>query len=299
MINYSIIIPHKNIPHLLERCLASIPRRDDIEIIVVDDNSDPDIVEFDNFPGIKDKYVKVIFDKNENGRKGAGYARNLGLEVANGKWLVFADADDYFTDCFENALDKCKDNDSDIIIFKVNAEFDINRPHIKRDKDWNNMWELLNLTKNREYAMNFAGPIAKFIKQELIVENRIRFQEVFHSNDVMFSAYIGAFSKKVETYNLSIYCITVRDGSLTSRDTVESLKIRFNVACDFYLFRKSLGYSNGKINPDYLLRMKRVNFFVFLILSFKYIQLCGLKKYLSIFEWYRNSKKNIKQVLIK
>jgi glycosyltransferase involved in cell wall biosynthesis len=40
MINYSFIIPHHNSPKLLERCLNSIPQRDDIEIIVVDDNSD-------------------------------------------------------------------------------------------------------------------------------------------------------------------------------------------------------------------------------------------------------------------
>lgn len=39
MINYSIIIPHKNISSLLRRCLDSIPERDDLEIIVVDDNS--------------------------------------------------------------------------------------------------------------------------------------------------------------------------------------------------------------------------------------------------------------------
>ena len=36
-INFSIIIPTKNIPDLLQRCLESIPQRSDIEIIVVDD----------------------------------------------------------------------------------------------------------------------------------------------------------------------------------------------------------------------------------------------------------------------
>ena len=41
---YSIIIPHKNIPELLIRCLNSIPDREDIQIIVIDDNStDADI----------------------------------------------------------------------------------------------------------------------------------------------------------------------------------------------------------------------------------------------------------------
>ena len=49
--NYSIIIPHKNIPQLLKRCLDSIPQRDDVQIIVVDDNSSSDIVDFANFPG--------------------------------------------------------------------------------------------------------------------------------------------------------------------------------------------------------------------------------------------------------
>ena len=47
MINFSFIIPHKNTPDLLQKCLDSIPRRDDVQIIVVDDNSDADKVDFD------------------------------------------------------------------------------------------------------------------------------------------------------------------------------------------------------------------------------------------------------------
>ena len=59
MINYSIIIPHKNIPNLLQRCLDSIPNREDVQIIVVDDNSDPNIVDFDKFPGLNRSNVEV------------------------------------------------------------------------------------------------------------------------------------------------------------------------------------------------------------------------------------------------
>ena len=93
MINYSIIIPHKNIPKLLQRCLNSIPQRDDLEIIVVDDNSDPSIVDFGQFPGAGRSDVSFFFDKSG---KGAGRARNIGLQHAQGKWLLFADADDFF-----------------------------------------------------------------------------------------------------------------------------------------------------------------------------------------------------------
>ena len=39
-VHLSIVIPHKNIPELLARCLRSIPERDDIQVIVVDDCSD-------------------------------------------------------------------------------------------------------------------------------------------------------------------------------------------------------------------------------------------------------------------
>ena len=34
-INYSFIIPHRNVPHLLQRCIDSIPKRDDIQIIIL------------------------------------------------------------------------------------------------------------------------------------------------------------------------------------------------------------------------------------------------------------------------
>ena len=44
--HYSIIIPHKNTPRLLERCLYSIPTWDEIQIIIIDDNSNSESVDF-------------------------------------------------------------------------------------------------------------------------------------------------------------------------------------------------------------------------------------------------------------
>ena len=43
--HYSIIIPHKNTPRLLERCLCSIPTWDEIQIIIIDDNSNSESVD--------------------------------------------------------------------------------------------------------------------------------------------------------------------------------------------------------------------------------------------------------------
>ena len=64
---YNIIIPHKNTPKLLKRCLDSIPQRDDLHIIVVDDNSDPNKVDFEHFPGLDRDDVEVFFTKEGKG----------------------------------------------------------------------------------------------------------------------------------------------------------------------------------------------------------------------------------------
>ena len=54
--NYTIIIPHKNTPDLLQKCLGSIPERDDAEVIVIDDDSDKDIVDISRL----NLYAKTI-----------------------------------------------------------------------------------------------------------------------------------------------------------------------------------------------------------------------------------------------
>ena len=80
MFNFSIIIPHKNIPSLLRRCINSIPNRSDLEIIVVDDNSDDNVV--DDLKTINHENLQIIYT-TEN--KGAGFARNVGLAHSSGK----------------------------------------------------------------------------------------------------------------------------------------------------------------------------------------------------------------------
>ena len=61
------------------RCVASIPKRNDLQIVVVDDISDTSIVDFDNFPIKNDDHTVVVFDKSG---KGTGRARNIGMENA-------------------------------------------------------------------------------------------------------------------------------------------------------------------------------------------------------------------------
>ena len=115
---FSVIIPHHNIPQLLQRCLDSIPDTPEVQVIVVDDNSSDVKVDFEHFPGLERKNTTCIFDK-EGG--GAGHARNIGLSQADGKWLVFADADDFFAADAFDILDRHKDAPQDVILFKADS----------------------------------------------------------------------------------------------------------------------------------------------------------------------------------
>ena len=101
--NYTIIIPHYKIIDLLGRALNSIPDREDIQILVVDDNSGIEKCKFEKLNNFQKANCKFIFTYKSGG---AGYVRNEGLTRALGKWLLFLDADDFFEKNAFNIFDE-------------------------------------------------------------------------------------------------------------------------------------------------------------------------------------------------
>lgn len=225
-INYSIIIPHKNATDLLQRCLNSIPRREDIQIIIIDDSSDSDKVIFDNFPGSNDNQIEIIFSKE---KKGAGYARNIGLSRAAGKWLLFADADDYFTYDFIQVIDKYKDTDYDLIYFGILGIDSKTRKENHIGKYYNKL--MLNAVKNNKYdkyKYSNWNPWGKMILSSLVKENSILFDETKAANDKMFSLKTACFSKNTFITKEKIYVYETREGSLITNN---SLELHFDRLC--------------------------------------------------------------------
>ena len=110
--NYTTIIPHHNLPHLLYRCLSSIPNRNDIQTIVIDDKSDEQYIQ--DLKEIESQFVNVSFYYLSE-CSGAGKARNIGLKKALGKYILFADSDDFFNYCIHDILNEYKGEDADII----------------------------------------------------------------------------------------------------------------------------------------------------------------------------------------
>lgn len=280
MINYSIIIPHKNLPDLLTRCLASIPDRDDVQIIVVDDNSDPSIVDFSNFPVHAKNNVQLIFDKSG---LGAGHARNIGLQLALGKWLVFADCDDFFDKVlFSEQLDAFISSDCDLVFFKinyVNSETLVPAAHEHRV---NQVFDFATKTNDFNYIrFGRNAPWAKFVRRELVLENKISFQETQWSNDAWFSTQVALLAKNAQYIDARIYNYTYRENSLIKATSAEALLCRFEVAlkCEGLLLQRGFGKYRLKHAEYWYFKLLQTSLRLTVRSSKKLIKTFGLKSY--------------------
>lgn len=262
MINYSIIIPHRNIPKLLQRCLDYIPYRDDVQIIVVDDNSDPQVVDFDNFPGMNIPNVEVYFTKEG---KGAGYARNVGIEHVKGKWVFFADADDYFSKAFLSTIDTLKESKHDLIYFGSRCVDAITKEIHERDRKYTELMKEALAGNEDKYKYTAYVPLAKMIRSDLIRNNSILFDETVVANDMMGSIRMAYCSKSTGFDERCIYIREAREGSLMSKQSIQYLVCRFNVWLRVNDFLTDIGFSKYHINliPILLKILFRGNFNVF------------------------------------
>lgn len=217
-VKYTIIVPHKNCPQLLQRLLDSIPLRPDMQVIVIDDNSDASIVDFINFPGINRNDVELIFSKELN--RGAGYARNLGLHKAQGSWILFADSDDYYENNAFDVLDECLSSNLDVLYFGA----------------YSRSSETLELSSNRrvfsnECVINYksndsisdlkirywnSAPWNKVVNHQLIIKHNLQFEELKMNNDVFFALSVGLHAKEYKVLRKNLYNFTFRSNSIST-----------------------------------------------------------------------------------
>lgn len=162
----SVIIPVYNVEKYLERCLKSVLNQTmkEIEVILVDDGSP------DNCPNICDKYalnderVKVIHKENA----GLGFARNSGLSIATGEYIIFVDSDDYVTeDMCEKLYAAAQKYNADIVYGGIIRKNNLTDEHIelswvKEDVVWKD-------GEVKDFLLNLIGTEPKE-KRDIITE---------------------------------------------------------------------------------------------------------------------------------
>ena len=127
----TIVIPVYNTKQYLVKCVESITNQTykNLEILLVDDGSTDGSAEVCDKLAKTDARIKVIH--KENG--GAGTARNLGIDIASGKYIMFLDSDDWLDIyAIENVVQHAEENDIDVVRFGYVRDFG-NKQLIKKN----------------------------------------------------------------------------------------------------------------------------------------------------------------------
>lgn len=113
---FSIIVPVYNVKQYLEKCIESVLSQSfgDFECILIDDGSKDGSSELCDKLAAQDSRIHVVHKENE----GVAVARNTGIRMAAGDFLMFLDSDDTLSvGLLESCAQKLKQTGSDILVF--------------------------------------------------------------------------------------------------------------------------------------------------------------------------------------
>lgn len=223
----SIIIPVYNVELYLDKCLQSVVNQTyrNIEIILIDDGaSDNSGIICDRWQK-KDSRIKVIHKTNG----GLSSARNVGIEQANGEYLMFIDSDDIVSEELCRVLiEMMKNNDADISICNAKHIFDDNVSFKSTGKlhfyDCNEA--ICELWYQKSFLPSAWG---KLYKRELF--KNIRFTEgiIFEDIDIMHELFYQC--DKIIYGEMELYGYVHHENSITTKKYSKKDNVILNI-CD-------------------------------------------------------------------
>lgn len=188
-VKISVIIPVCNAESYLRECLDSLLMQTfkDFEIICVDDGST------DTSLGILDEYVTknshLLVLRQQN--HGAGVARNKGLEVARGEYVIFLDADDFFApDLLEKLYAQAVCSEADIVICNGRA-YNTSSGQYKNVANYLRtslvkgmpVFSRLDLPE-QIFTVTNPVPWNKLFRRSFLLREQLRFQPLQNCNDL-------------------------------------------------------------------------------------------------------------------
>lgn len=199
----SIVIPLYNSERFIERCLLSVINQtyDNIEVVIIDDGST------DNGKSIVLKYKKnnsrIFLYSQKNG--GPGCARNKGIEVSKGDFIIFIDADDYISENLVHSLYKVYKDDT-LCFVRTNLT-----KTIYKESNHNFINDYIHTRKGIPY-----GCLGKLYNSSIIKANNIRFNDKIKCDeDLFFNIDYFKFIKEGKYVRDACYYVTIHNDSLT------------------------------------------------------------------------------------
>jgi glycosyltransferase involved in cell wall biosynthesis len=250
--------------------------KSDIEVFVIDDKSTKNKKKYQDLQENKD-FIFVTFLENTTTKKGAGVCRNIGLKKAQGRWILFADADDYFVVNMYSLVRPYFESDSDVIFLYPTSVYldsgDKATRHARFVRRIENYKKNKTLKSELELRYRFEVPWSKMIQKSFLERHEIFFEEVMVSNDVLFSTKVGFYMKNFTISPHSIYIVTQGKETLTTQKSEKNFDIRLSEKEKYFYFLKT----NLSINEFKVLNL---SFMDLLLKSYTF----GVKKFFWVFK---------------
>ena len=193
---------------------------------MVDDGSNDKSGEICDEYAEKNQRIKVFHKKNG----GVSSARNIGLDNAKGKWIVFIDADDLVKESYLANLLEHSQKQVDLVISYAEIH---NGDNINKESYPSKLIDDTNFESMFiENDMNWhTSPWSKLYKRSIIEEHRLRFCEGMHiGEDAVFLYSYMLYSNQIYISNDTDYCyFAYNEGSLTKRvNSLDSEILAYN-----------------------------------------------------------------------
>lgn len=208
----SVIIPCYNVENYISKCLESVlvQSYSHLEIICVNDGSDDDTPAILNKTALTDSRVIIINQINA----GLSAARNTGLMMAKGEFIMFLDADDWLErDAVQAALEI---EDTDLLCFSYTRVF-INKG-IRRHLNLSGNYAAAVIQRrivglfgdelqDPSQADSLVTAWGKLYRTEIIVKNNLRFTDtrIIGTEDALFNIQYLDFAKRVKIIDVPLY----------------------------------------------------------------------------------------------
>ena len=225
----SVIIPIYNVEKYLRDCIESVLMQTfrDIEVILVDDGSP------DNCGAICDEYAgkdnRIIVIHKKNG--GLSDARNAGLDIARGEYILFVDSDDMLKkDAVKHLCEYIQHERAQIVYFNAETlcedfEDQAYNEELIRKKQYKTSKGAVVLDIQRHNNEFYACAPLHIYERNFLARNRLRFLKGILHEDELFSTIAYVRAQRVAYLNEALYIRRLRAGSIMSeRISLKSIK---------------------------------------------------------------------------
>lgn len=211
---FSIIVPVYKVEQYLNQCVQSVLAQSftDYELILVDDGSP------DSCPELCDDYearynnVRVLHKLNG----GLSSARNAGMRVAKGDYIVFIDSDDWWDDC--NALaginQTIESSNADIVVFRMKKYFQKENRYLCHHILFNDT-RAMDIDYLMEHNLFVASACDKAIRRSCVEKYGMSFKVGQLSEDIEWCCKILLFNFSVIFYNNPFYVYRQNNASIS------------------------------------------------------------------------------------